>query len=364
MFKDTYFGIVPDPRVVGRCDHPLSDILMIAVCTFLTGGSDYQDMHLFAKERGSALGGLLQLPHGAPSADTFERVFKRLDSSAFEQCLRHYGSSMLADLAEKQIVLDGKKLKGASPRSHGNTGLYLLNAWVSENGFCVGQCQVEDKSNEITAIPELLETIDIADAVVSIDAMGTQRRIAEQIRGRGAHYLLAVKGNQPELLEDVESAFRTHNGVDSYEESDFGHGRIETRKCSILPASEYLLEENIAAWPGLATLIKVESTRDANGIQSRDVRYFISDEQVPRARYYGALVRDHWSIENHLHWHLDVTFREDASRARTGHAPANLSIIRKFALQLIGNQQDKLSLKKRLYKAALDIKYLKNLLKI
>lgn len=242
----------------------------------------------------------------------------------------------------------------------GNSGLYLLNAWVSENKFCLGQRQVEDKSNEITAIPELLDSIDIAGTIVTIDAIGTQRKIAKQIRNKNAHYLLSVKANQQELLDDIECAFKTHKGYDYYEELDCGHGRIETRKCSILRARDYLLEENLSLWTDIYTLFKVESTREQNGIQSKDVRYFISDEDVQK----NSLVRDHWSIENSLHWHLDVMFKEDACRVRSGHAPANLSVIRKFTLQLIAKQKNKISLKKRLYKAALDINYLKMIIQV
>jgi predicted transposase YbfD/YdcC len=300
-----YFASIPDPRVVGRCDHLLSDILLIAICTYLTGVSDYQDMHLFAKERADRLSGLLVLPNGVPSPDTFERVFKRLDGKAFEQCLHHYGQSLLSDLREKQLILDGKKLKGASPTSLGNSGLYLLNAWVSENKFCIGQKQLKDKSNEITAIPELLVSIDITGTIVTIDAIGTQRNIAAQIRSKDAHYLLSVKGNQQELLDDMECAFKTHKGYDYYEELDCGHGRIETRKCSILRAKDYLLEENILAWKDISTLVKVESIREINGLQRKYIRYFISNQDMDKARYYNSLVRDHWSIENSLHWHLD-----------------------------------------------------------
>ena len=167
-----YFIEVEDPRVVGRCSHLLSDVLMIALLTYLTGGTDYQDMYLFAKERGEEFDGLLQLPHGVPSVDTFERVFKKLKSESLQSCLDIYGKEILGSLSEKQTVLDGKKLKGVSPSSKGNSGLYILNVWVSENRFCIGQEKVEEKSNEITAIPKVLESLDIEEAVVSIDAIG------------------------------------------------------------------------------------------------------------------------------------------------------------------------------------------------
>lgn len=358
-----YFIEVTDPRVTGRCLHLLSDILMIGLCTYLTGGTDYEDMRMFALERGSELGDMLSLPNGVPSTDTFERVFGRIHPAELECCLRSYSKDILNDLSEKQIVIDGKKQCGASPTSRGNKGLYILNAWVSENRFCIAQEKVEDKSNEITAIPEILSDIDISDAVVSIDAMGTQREIAELIVRSGGHYLLAVKENQRSLCEDMECAFRVKSHTDFYEEVDAGHGRIETRRCSILPARDFLMEETLDSWKNLSTIVKIESIREIKDRTTRDIRYYISDEKEPKASYYAALARGHWSIENQLHWHLDVTFKEDECRARKGFASQNLSVLRKIALHIVSEQKDKLSMKRRLYKAALDINYLKKLLK-
>lgn len=357
-----YFKDVKDPRVVGRCDHLLSDLLTIAICTYLTGGTDYQDMYLFGKERGNELSDILELPNGPPSADTYERIFRHLDADSLKLCLAQYGKDILSSLAEKQLVLDGKKLKGVSPTSKGNAGYYLLNAWVSENRICVGQAKIEDKSSEITAIPGVLKSLDIEDTVVSIDAMGTQTAIARQIREQKGHYLLSVKKNQRGLLEDIECAFKVHQGYDCVEEIQRDHGRIDTRRCSILPAKDFLLEETIQAWKDLTTLIRVESCREIKGVRTEETRYYISNEDMPKASYYQALVRGHWGIENHLHWHLDVTFKEDSCRARSGNAPQNLSTVRKFALQIISQAKDKLSLKKRQYKAALDLCYMRKLL--
>jgi predicted transposase YbfD/YdcC len=357
-----YFSEIEDPRVEGRCLHLLSDILMISLLTYLTGGTDYQDMHLFTKERGAEFKGLLQLPHGAPSVDTFERVFKKLKSESLQSCLDSYGKELLGSLSEKQIVLDGKKLKGVSPCSKGNNGLYILNAWVSENRFCIGQKKVEEKSNEITAIPKVLESLDIEEAVVSIDAIGTQTKIADQIIEQGGHYFLSVKGNQKGLLEDLEHAFKVDKGIQFEAKPESNHGRIETRRCSILPVGNFLLEENRSAWKDVSTLIKIESGREIRGVLHQETYYYISDETVSNPSYYLSLSRGHWGIENQLHWHLDVTFKEDACRAREGNAPLNLSTLRKFALQLLSNQKDKLSLKKRQYKAALDIDYLKKII--
>jgi predicted transposase YbfD/YdcC len=335
---------------------------MIAICTYLTGGSDYQDMHMFARERGSQLPDILQLPNGAPSADTFERIFQRIDASSLQSCLTKHGQEIMSILAEKQIVLDGKKLKGVSPTSKGNSGLYLMNAWVSENRFCIYQEKVEDKSNEITVIPKVLNSLDITDSIVTIDAIGTQTKIAGQIVSQGGHYLLSVKENQKELFEDVACAFRTHSGYHVTEEIEKDHGRIETRKCSILPAQDFLLEDNLQAWKNVNTLVKIESKREIKGSIHEETRYYISDEKEESSSYYQALVRGHWGIENQLHWHLDITFKEDTCRARKGFAPQNLSVIRKLALQIISNAKDKFSLKKRLYRAALDIKYMKKLI--
>ena len=353
-----------DPRITGRCLHLLSDILMIGLCTYQTGGTDYEDMRMFGLERGDKLGDMLSLPNGVPSTDTFERVFSRIHPSELEYCLRSYGKSILEDLSEKQIVIDGKKQHGVSPTSRGNKGLYILNAWVSENRFCIAQEKVEDKSNEITTIPEILSDIDIEDAVVSIDAMGTQREIAGLIVNSGGHYLLAVKENQRSLYEDIECAFRMKAYTDFCEEVDAGHGRIETRKCSILPAKDYLMEETREAWKNLSTIVKIESMREIKDKTTREVRYYISDENEPRASYYAALARGHWGIENQLHWHLDVTFKEDECRARKGFASQNLSVLRKIALHIVSEQKDKLSMKRRLYKAALDINYLEKTIEI
>jgi predicted transposase YbfD/YdcC len=285
-----------------------------------------------------------------------------LNNKSLQTCLEHYGKEILERLEEKQIILDGKKLRGESPTSKGNTGLYILNAWVGENRICVGQEKVEEKSNEITAIPKVLASLDIEDAVVSIDAIGTQTKIAEQIIEQGGHYFLSVKGNQKGLLEDLEHAFNVGKGLQFIDKEEKNHGRIENRSCSILPAVDYLLDENIIEWKNVSTLIKVSASRQIKGVLKQETRYYISDETVNNPSYYLALSRGHWGIENQLHWHLDVTFKEDACRVRQEYAPLNLSTMRKFALQILSYQNDKHSLKKRQYKAALDVKYLKKII--
>jgi predicted transposase YbfD/YdcC len=288
-----YFSEVEDPRVEGRCMHLLSDILMTVLLTYLTGGTDYQDMYLFTKERGEEFKGLLQLPNGVPSVDTFERVFKKLKSESLQTCLENYGKEILCSLSEKQIVVDGKKLKGVSPTSTGNSGLYILNAWVGENRFCVGQEKVEEKSNEITAIPKVLSSLDIEEAVVSIDAIGTQRKIAEQIIEQQGHYFLLVKGNQAGLEEDLEQAFRREKGRAYVAEAESNHGRIENRRCNILPAKDFLLEEHLRAWKNVSTPVKIEASREIKGVIHHETRYYISDETVSNPSYYLSLARGH-----------------------------------------------------------------------
>lgn len=357
-----YFESVTDFRIEKKCHHKLCDILTIGLLTYLSNGEDYEDMVLFGNTHEEFLKEFLELENGIPSHDTFNRVFSVLEPSVLGDCLASHGRGVLDILSEKQLCFDGKKIKGAHPKSRGNAGFYIVNAWVSENNLCIGQKKVEDKSNEITAIPALLEEIDIENAVVSIDAIGCQREIAEIIIDRKGHYLLALKGNQEELFTDVESGFKACRADNISEEWEYDHGRYETRKCSILKAELVLLEENLSQWKGLKTLVKIEATRQIKETQSKETRYYISDEENLSAGYFNALVRGHWGIENHLHWHLDVTFREDACRARKGYAAENLSSLRKLALQIIREDDSKLSLKKRRLKAAYDLNYLKKLI--
>ena len=358
-----YFSEIPDFRESHKCRHLLSDILIIGLCTYLSNGQDYEDMVIFGQTKGHLLPGLLKLPNGVPAHDTFNRVFQIIDCEHLRGCLTSHGRDILDVLAEKQICLDGKKLRGHSPQSRGNKGLYIVNAWVSENRLCIGQQKVCDKSNEIEALPQLLAEIDITDAVVSVDAMGCQKHIARQIKGQNGHYLLAVKENQRELFEEVACAFKTSRPVAVSEDWEYDHGRFETRRCSILSAADAMDQRIADQWAGLQTIVRLESSRAVGGKQATETRYYISDEAECNAVYFNRLVRGHWAIENHLHWHLDVTFQEDACRARKGNAAENLATLRKLALQIVSQHDDKLSLKKRRVKAAYDLDYMQALFK-
>lgn len=361
------FSGVSDPRDPDRTRHQLSSILFIGLCTLLSHGEDYTDMAEFAEQRYDWLAKKVDLSKGIPSHDTFNRVFSILHPGELESCLGKDGRHLLDHLAEKQLCLDGKKLRGASPKSRGTDGLYILNAWVAENRVCIGQEKVGDKSNEITAIPKLLNKLDISGSVVTIDAIGCQREIAEVIIDKEANYLLAVKKNQAGLLEEIEDSFRFKGAyTQTFEEKwSYAHGRHEQRSCQILSQIHMLNPQKAEPWKNLQTLVKVVAKRQPKGKESStEIRYYISSEKELAPRYYNALVRGHWGIENHLHWHLDMTFKEDASKAAKGWGPQNLSALRKIALQRVSYMKDKLSLPKRRFRAALNLVYLQNILSV
>jgi predicted transposase YbfD/YdcC len=229
---------------------------------------------------------------------------------------------------------------------------------VGENRLCIGQYKVEDKSNEITAIPVLINQLDLKDSIVSIDAIGCQKEIATAIRGKEAHYFLSVKKNQPDLFEEISEAFKYNKVIQDIAPWEYDHGRFEQRACALLNATEVLGPKLLSQWTDLETLVKVVAQRTIKGVKTEEIRYYISSDKSNKPLYFNSLAIGHWGIENHLHWHLDVTFNEDACRARTSNAPLNLSTMRKVALHLIGQMKDKKSLKKRRYMAALNDDYL------
>lgn len=352
-----FFCQVEDPRVSARCLHLLEDILFIAFCTLLSNGEDFEDMVEFGEQRKDWLKEILVLPNGIPSHDTFNRVLQMIDPEQLSLCLAADGAHLLESVQGKLINFDGKKLKGASPKSRGNRGVFILSAWVGENRLCIGQKKVKNKSNEITAIPELIDLLDLRGSVVSIDAIGCQTEIVDKLLEAEADYLLSLKSNQGNLYDVVNDEF-IWGLADSFNATwEYDHGRYEKRSCRVLDATAYLSTEEVAKWKGIKTLVRIDSERTLNGKTSRESRHYISSEQKDPA-YYNAAVRGHWSIENHLHWHLDVTFNEDKSRSRKGNAPQNLNILRKMALQRIAKMEDKISLKKRRFRASMNEEYL------
>jgi predicted transposase YbfD/YdcC len=350
---------VPDPRVQGRCEHRLSDILAIALCCIIAKGETFEDMEEYGIQNKVFLETFLSLPAGIPSHDTFRRVFGILESKSLSSFLANYSGLLLCSLVEKQICLDGKKLRGATPTKQGESGIYLLNAWVAENQLCVYQERVEDKSNEITAIPKVLAALDITDALVSIDAMGCQKDIAKEIKEKGGHYLFALKENQGTLYQDTLYAFKTATPIASTTHLE---EKGETRICTILDAKMCLPTAQLKAWEGLSRLVRVESSRTIKGETTWLTRYYINDETEDSPAYFNAAVRGHWGVENQLHWFLDVIFKEDDSRIRKHNAPQNVSAVRKVALQMLRNEKTKISLPKKRYRATMNQEFLKSVL--
>lgn len=356
------FYMVVDPRRDrGKIRHSLENVLRLALLAVICASETYDDMEGFAEDRLEELKskGLVSQDCGVPSADTFRRLLNSVNPDQFNLCLSTYAKDFIDTLAEKQIAIDGKKLRGMAPSvKSSEKGMYILNAWVAENEICVGQVKVEDKSNEIAAIPQMIDALDITDAVVSIDAIGTQRDIASLIWARGGHYFLSLKENQKSLLTEVEDAFRLHTPTSEYSSQEKGHGRREVRICKILPVDVLEAEPAYHPWPHLKTIVKIERIRDVKGDCTREDAYFISDEDFPKARYYDMVARGHWGIENKLHHVLDVTFREDDSRVRKNFGPQNMSTLRKLALALIKQVDDKRSLIQRRRKCLRNTEYL------
>ena len=358
------FESIADHRVTGRCTYVLNELLTIALLTYISNGTDYTDMAEFAELRARDFG-LLSANDTSPSPDTFERLMAAVNPSEIERCLIESGKQFLESLAEKQIVIDGKKLRGANPTAKGTKGDYVLNAFVSENHILIGQIALQDKENEIPNYQIMIDKLDVKDAIVSIDAMGCQVAVAEKIIEKEGHYFLAVKDNQKYLHEAIIEAFKFNSPLNEAVEMESDHGRVETRTCRILSADKIWDTEVRERWKNLTTIVELESevTQKKTGETTTTKRYYISDENFPKAAYYNMLARGHWTIENLLHWHLDVTFLEDASRARKGYAAQNLSLIRKLALQVVKNYTDKRSIKKRLFRASLNNEYMIDLVK-
>jgi predicted transposase YbfD/YdcC len=335
---EQHFQDLPDPRVERTRKHPLINIVFMAVCGVLSGSNSIAGIHEFAIDRRSWFARYLDLSPGVPSEDTFERVLARIDPAAFEKCLLSWIQAVQKLTEDRVIAIDGKTLRGSCDHERGRAAIHMVSAWAAENKLSLGQVVVSEKSNEITAIPELLQLLDISGALVTIDAMGCQREIADRIREGGGDYVLAVKQNQPKLYEQVEGAIsealeEDAKDVDEHQTVEKGHGRQETRTYAIVAAPQSVDPDEL--WRDLnAVGIAISDRVDSQGRQSMETRYYILSRLITASEFAGA-VRGHWGIENNLHWQLDVSFREDECRVCRDHAPANLSVIRRFALGLL-----------------------------
>ncbi len=337
------FAAVTDPRIERTKEHLLLDILVLATCAVLCGANDWVAIATFGRAKHAFFARFLALPNGIPSHDTFGRVFARLDPAHLDTVLRTWIADLVTGAAGQIVPIDGKTLCGSRDKPNGQAALHMVSAWASANGagVCLGQVAVEAKSNEITAIPLLLRMLDLQGCIVTIDAMGCQTAIAAQIDGAGADYVLALKGNHGTLHADV---IRVFGQAEAHEFRQVamqytatlgkGHGRIERRQYWLLTDPRYLAYlDPQRNWAGLRGIGVVEAERRINGVATVERRYYLTS--LTEVRELARAVRGHWGIENGLHWVLDVAFREDDNRTRTGHSAENLAVVRHLALNLL-----------------------------
>ncbi len=339
-----YFSSLPDPRIDRAKRHSLMDILVIALCASICGVESFVDMELFGEAKHDWFSTFLELPGGIPSHDTFARVFSRLDPQAFSECFLSWIAAIQQKSQGEVVAIDGKTLRRSFDKASGQAALHMVSAWASHNSLVLGQVAVPEKSNEITAIPALLKMLDLAGCIVTIDAMGTQKAIADQIQKQKADYVLALKGNHPNLCADVEAYLErciNEHWRDAQDEPithtifksrDADHGRIETRICIATECPSWV--EGKEEWAGLRSIVVIEARRNIEGKSSVERRYFISS-LPPNAQQIAHAVRSHWGIENQVHWLLDMAFREDECRIRKDHAPANMATLRHITLNLL-----------------------------
>jgi predicted transposase YbfD/YdcC len=360
-----FFARLKDPRRAHRRLHRLQDIIVVALCAVIAGAQDWQQIVTFGRNRLDWLRGFLELPNGIPSHDTFERVFDRLKPQAFQACFRDWVQAVSAALRIKHIAIDGKTLRGSGSAKLGP--LHLVSAWATAQHLSLGQVAVDAKSNEITAIPALLELLELGGALVTIDAMGCQKAIAQKIVAGGGHYALTVKENQEHLLEDIQQIFlkafdTDFRGLDHdvYQTHERGHGREEYRCYTVVHTTAGIRQAD--AWANLTTVGMCYSERTVKGETTTEARYFIGDKKAS-AKYYADGLRHHWGIENHLHWQLDVNFAEDANRVQRRNAAENLALLRRLTLSLLKVHPSKDSIARKRFAAALDPGFLEEVLR-
>lgn len=337
-----YFKDVKDPRQRMKVMYPFSEILLLSLCATISNCDDFTDIVLYGREKLPFLRTLLPFTQGIPSHDTLNDLFRNLDAASFGKAFMAWTASVSAHIPGL-VNIDGKTLRGS--KEQGKTPLHLVSAWANEQRCVLGQVATREKSNEITAIPELLDLLILKGAIVTIDAMGCQKTIADKIRDRGADYVLALKGNHGDLLDDVKTFFDSSDGhlLPIHETTDSDHGRIEIRRYSMTSDIDWLVDRN-PGWRDLTSIGRVESNIEKNGVITQQVRFYLCS-LGPQILTFAAAVRGHWGIENSLHWVLDVTFRDDFCRVRKDHAPQNFAVIKHAALNLINKNKGKSSIK-------------------
>jgi predicted transposase YbfD/YdcC len=357
------FQDLPDPRSPRNQDQPLLSIVLIALCGAISGADNWVDIEAYGKAKQAWLETLISLPHGIPSHATFGRVFRFIDPHAFQARFLGWVRQLGQVAAGEVVAKDGKHMRGAKDEPAGKDGLYRVSAWAAEQGIVLGQRKVNDKSNEITAIPELLDVLALDGCVVTIDAMGCQTEIAEKIVNQHADYMLAVKGTLAADITDLFVGFEEAHWQavkhDYIKTVNKDHGRLEMRECWVVSQPEYLSYlRRYPDWIGLRSLVKVVAHRQLNDQMTTNARYFISSLDTSAQRCL-AICRDHWHIENDLHWVLDIAFAQDRNRAHKDHAPQNLAVLQHIALNLVKQEQStRASIKTKRLRAGWDNTYL------
>jgi predicted transposase YbfD/YdcC len=342
---DQHFSDLTDPRVERTKLHQLVDILVIAICAVIAGADNWEDVAAFGEAKRDWFQTFLALPNGIPSHDTFTRVFARLNPEQFQTCFMRWMTAVWERMGGQVIAIDGKVLRRSHDHGIGQAAIDMVSAWAAANRLVLGQVKVTDKSNEITAIPRLLEALEISGCIVTIDAMGCQTDIAQTIVDHEADYVLALKDNQGQLYEDVQLLFNDLEGsqyrayaYDYIKTVDKGHGRLEIRECWTISEPEVLRHlRGFERWPQLHTVSRIRSQRRIGHEATCEDRYHIAT--ITGARHVLSAVRAHWGIENELHWTLDIAFDEDRCRVRKDHGPENLALLRHLALNLLKHEK-------------------------
>ena len=356
------FSYMPDPRLNRNKKHNLTDILVLSILAVLCGAESWNAIQLFGTTKIEFLKQILSLPNGIPSHDTINRVFSLLKPDKFESIFMSWVDTLRdKTLLNDVIAIDGKTVRGSKDSFHEKSPIHIVSAWSNGNQLVLGQCKVDNKSNEIKAIPELLEMLDIKGSIITIDAMGTQRNIAATIIDNQSDYILALKDNQTYLKQDVESLCKRMKPDSESETVEKGHGRIETRNCKVY--NQIQLLEDLEKWKGLKSVVQITSQREIREKKTTEIRLYICS-LLDGTEAFNKFLRLHWGIENKLHWTLDMTFREDEQRKRDKNAAQNFAVVRKIALNLLKQENSTTSLISKRLKAGWDNDFLLKILVI
>ncbi len=360
------FSKVKDPRIDRRKKHILSEIIVIAICAVVAGSDDWVGIEQFGLDRYDWFKTFLSLPNGIPSHDTFGRVFSMIAPDQFQACFMEWINLIRFKVPHEIVAFDGKTLRRSHDEKNGQSAIHMVSAWASENRLILGQCKTDQKSNEITALPQLIEMLDLSGCIATVDAMGCQKEIARLLINKGADYVFNLKANHEHFFHEVQDFFMRAEAnnfaglsINYCETKTKNHGRVELRRYWVTDQiSEF---RHTAPWQKLSLIGMVESQRTVKGETSVERRFFISSLEN-NVQLFAKAVRQHWEIENSVHWILDISFREDESRIRTGHAPENMAVLRHIALNLLKNDDTPLGIKNKRLKAARNTDYLAHVL--